>query len=319
MRNAAGVIINTPATTRTEAKYPTNGKKPTSNAAAETPTSVTSGEIRKRYTCDTSSGEAKCTEDTNGEYSDITACDAAIASGACGVKYACGLNSSEEAECYPNPLGQFSGKKACEDYGCTTKWECNSNGWSCEKSVSGQYDTEAECCEDCCGACPNSPGRCYWYEAPGDFFGLGFNYYNCAFMTRDACLSHYSLVSAGPASFSCCTTGDCSCDGSNDCPPCPDGQRQVVKTGTWSGNKECACEPMCDPCPFGQWQPFVGDCKCVDCSPCPTGSYLEGPGGSPKSCNCLACEDRFGQCDVGDYVVSNNQCQCVQNGKVVWP
>lgn len=274
------------------------------------------GTVRKTYACDTSGDQPTCVEQIGGSYSDLPSCEAAIAAGDCSVMYSCGISNLGNAICYKDPQGQFKSKKECEDYPCATRYKC---GDGCEPDVGGMYATKSDCCAGCCGGCSDSPGRCTWFEASGDFFGIGFNYMNCAFMTRDQCLSHYSL-SGTTAQFTCCTSGDCSCDGSQDCPPCPPGKRVVVKTGTFSGNKTCDCETECPACPFGQWQPFVGDCKCVDCSPCPAGSYRVGPGGSGKSCDCEACEAKYGQCDVGDYVVnSNNQCQCVQNGKVVWP
>ena len=270
------------------------------------------GTVQKKYKCDTSGDAPTCVEDLNGTYSDLPACEAAIQSGDCGVKYACGIGSLGNAMCYKDPQGQFNSKKECEDYPCETRYKCvgstsgSTSPFQCEPAVDGMYESKEECCQGCCGACDDSPGKCHWFEA--SFGGFGFNYYNCAYMTRNQCLSHYSLSGSTPAQFTCCTSGDCSCDGSGDCPPCPDGQRQVVKTGTFSGEKECDCEQECPACPFGQWQPFVEDCKCVPCSPCPAGSYLD----RFNSCQCKACEDKYGPCNkAGGWTVdSSNECNC---------
>lgn len=263
------------------------------------------GTIVPRYECDISGDEAKCVEKINGFYSDLELCTDAIADGTCSVKYSCKMVDGT-ATCVEDPDGNFNGKAACENAGCETRYDClnpgeqvNSNSpWKCEKvaRVPGQsgyastYETETECCDNCCGACPSAQGICRWFSS-----GILFNVPNCAIMTRDRCLSMYSAVHGewndGHSTWSCCGGSSqitCECDGYQDCPAsCPAGQTPVI-SGT-TGNTTCSCQKLCDPCPY--WQYHNDDppnCACVSCPGCPPGTSKVPYGVSgAQACECV--------------------------------
>lgn len=297
------------------------------------------GEIKKAYKCDTSSVDAKCTEAYDGEYPNIEACQAAIASGECGIKYSCKLETWDNVVCYEDPEGNYNGKTACEEsIFCKIKYKCSmevgsgTNESSCNQTLNSGYATEAECCDNCCGACADSIGRCEWYgSADGAYGAFSTPTKFCAMMTRDQCVSQYSSQNSTffygeSATFQCCTgSSDCNCDGYEKCPSCPEGKRQVVPRGdSWMGGAgDCSCVDDCPACPFGQQRGTRDDTPCAPCVPCgcAAGEYLANTSGPlARGCDCTPCDAKHGGCTRGDFVVnSDNQCQCVEDGKVVWP
>lgn len=199
-----------------------------------------------KYSCKYESNQFSCyQDDVLGEYSTLTDCQNAINSSGCGFQYNCNLVDGAY-KCVPagpskSSTGQFSSKNSCQiaqQNGSCGKWECKSYGSivKCEQYEYGDFSTEAECKQKCCGEVyggegayyPDVLGSCTWISDPNWFSS---NQYTCeTLVSQSTCLSSHSNASPEWSCTPCSSVG---------CPECPSGKWRFVFGG--GGESTCTC------------------------------------------------------------------------------
>jgi len=208
-----------------------------------------------KYSCKYESNQFSCyQDDVLGEYSTLTDCQNAINSSGCGFQYNCNLVDGAY-KCVPagpskSSTGQFSSKNACQiaqENGNCGKWECKSYGSivKCEQYEYGDFSTEAECKQKCCGEVyggdgayyPDVLGACTYVVTEG-FLN---DQYACIFgLSEKTCLTDPKYQSDESLGIDY-PIWSCQCDyPSSICGNCASGKYKITYGGG-SGTATCEC------------------------------------------------------------------------------